>query len=150
MRLLDDHKVEYESVDLRLKEAASADVVPSMLGASVESVFKTLCTRADDGEVLVFMVPANGHLSLKKAAHAAGKKHVEMLLQKDLLPTTGYVHGGCSPLAMKKSYRTWMDESALNFDAIYFSGGKIGVQIQTDPRLLQQTFSFETAPLLME
>ena len=88
------------------------------------------------GEYLVFMLPVNAVLDLKKAAKAAGVKHTEMIHVKDITKVSGYVRGGCSPLAMKKTYRTFIEESALLFDTICFSGGKIGVQIEMDPNAL--------------
>ncbi len=138
MRHLDTLKLPYEHVELNLKEAADASTVAKLLQAKEEQVFKTLVTVSNDKEYFVFMIPAGKHLSLKKAAKAAGKKKIEMIAQKELLPLTGYVHGGCSPLGMKKQFPTFFDQSALDFETIYFSGGKIGVQIQMDPRLLEQ------------
>ncbi len=138
MRHLDTLKLPYEHVELNLKEAADASSVAKLLQAKEEQVFKTLVTVSNDKEHFVFMIPAGKHLSLKKAAKAAGKKKIEMILQKELLPLTGYVHGGCSPLGMKKQFPTFFDQSALDFETIYFSGGKIGVQIQMDPKLLEQ------------
>ncbi|MEY8307950.1 Cys-tRNA(Pro) deacylase [Erysipelotrichaceae bacterium 51-3] len=138
MRHLDTLKLPYEHFDLNLKEAADANTVADLLHAKKEQVFKTLVTESNDKEHFVFMIPADRHLSLKKAAKAAGKKKIEMVAQKQLLPLTGYVHGGCSPLGMKKQFPTFFDQSALDFETIYFSGGKIGVQIQMDPRLLEQ------------
>lgn len=130
MRHLDDLKLAYTPHDLNLKEAADAPQVAHLLGEPEEKIFKTLVAKANDKSLAVFMIPANAHLSLKKAAKAAGKKHMEMLPLKELLPNTGYVHGGCSPLGMKKQYPTFVDESVKDLDTLYFSGGKIGVQIE--------------------
>lgn len=147
MRHLDTLKLPYEHYEFDLKEAADAVTVASLLKSDAAKVFKTLVTVANDGEHFVFMVPAARHLSLKKAAKAAGKKKVEMIAQKQLLPLTGYVHGGCSPLGMKKQFVTFMDSSALEQDKIFFSGGKIGVQIEMDPHLLQQAAGIKAADI---
>lgn len=141
MRHLDTHKVDYTAHDLNMKEAADAVTVSEKLGANVDCVFKTLVAIANDKEHFVFMIPAARHLSLKKAAKAAGKKKIEMIPQKELLPLTGYVHGGCSPLGMKKQFATFIDESAADADRIFFSGGKIGVQIEMNPKDLLENAS---------
>lgn len=133
MRHLDEQNIPYEHYDLHLKEAADAVTVANALGRPVEAVFKTLVTESNDHEHFVFMIPAAAHLSLKKAAKAAGKKSVSMIAQKQLLPLTGYVHGGCSPFGMKKSFATFIDQSAQSQETILFSGGKIGVQIEANP-----------------
>lgn len=147
MRQLDTLKLPYEAFDLNLKEAKDAQSVASLLHATPDQVFKTLVTISTDHEPIVFMIPADAHLSLKKAAHVAGKKKLEMLPQKNLLPLTGYVHGGCSPLGMKKQFPTYFDQSALKHQAIYFSGGKIGVQIKLDPTLLSNAVGASPADL---
>lgn len=118
------------------KEAVDGAEVARLLGQDPDAVFKTLITQANTGEYLVFMLPVNAVLDLKKAAKAAGVKHTEMIHVKDITKVSGYVRGGCSPLAMKKTYRTFIEESALLFDTICFSGGKIGVQIEMDPNAL--------------
>lgn len=147
MRHLDTLKLPYEAYDLQLKEAKDAQSVADLLKTDPKQVFKTLVTITPNNEPVVFMIPANAHLSLKKAAHVAGKKKLEMLPQKQLFPLTGYVHGGCSPLGMKKHFPTYFDQSALDYETIYFSGGKIGVQIQLDPRLLAQAIQAKPADL---
>jgi Cys-tRNA(Pro)/Cys-tRNA(Cys) deacylase len=93
-------------------------------------VFKTLVTVGKSKEYYVFMVPMEKELDLKKAAKVAGEKSLEMIPQKDLLSVTGYIHGGCSPIGMKKQFRTFIDCTAGNFETIYFSGGRVGHQIQ--------------------
>lgn len=102
-------------------------------GEDPDAVFKTLVTQGKSGEHYVFLVPVASELDLKKAAAAAGEKAVAMIKARELLPLTGYVHGGCSPLGMKKTFATFIDETAQLFDEIYFSGGKIGCQIRMDP-----------------
>lgn len=147
MRHLDAAGLAYKHYDLNLKEAADAKTVADLLQTDPKKVFKTLVTVSNDKEHFVFMIPAEAHLSLKKAAKAAGKKKIEMIPQKQLLPLTGYVHGGCSPLGMKKSFPTFFDASALDEETIFFSGGKIGVQIEFDPRLLEQACEAKPANL---
>lgn len=150
MRQLDKLKIDYQVHDLQFNEAVDAICVAEKLEANVHQVFKTLVTVSNDKEHFVFMIPAQAHLSLKKAAKIVNKKKVEMIAQKDLLPLTGYVHGGCSPLGMKKNFPTFFDESALEFETIYFSGGKIGVQIQMDPKYLEQAANAKPADLCEE
>ena len=99
----------------------------------LESTFKTLVTVGKSGEYYVFVVPVAEKLSLKKAAAAVGEKNVEMIPMKDLLKVAGYVHGGCSPIGMKKLFTTIIDETAMLFDKIVFSGGKIGYFIEVNP-----------------
>ena len=148
MRLLDEMNIDYEHLDLNLKEACSAEEIAAMTSREPETIFKTLVTVGSDKNHYVFMVPANGHLALKKAARAAGVKSVEMIHQKELFPLTGYVHGGCSPLGMKKSFPTFIDESCILHDTICFSGGKIGVQIELDPQILIDRLSVSPVDLV--
>ena len=107
--------------------------VAAALGEDPEKVFKTLVTVGKTGQHYVFMIPVAKELDLKKCAGAVGEKSVEMIPQKDLLPLTGYIHGGCSPIGMKKPFRTVIDASAEGFDTILFSGGKIGFQVELSP-----------------
>lgn len=138
MRILEEKGISYQAHQLDLKEAADAVQVSQLLHAQPEQVFKTLVCQGNDHNNYVFMLPANSHLSLKKAAKAAGVKNMEMIPQKTLFALTGYVHGGCSPLGMKKAFPVWIDETAVLYDAIYFSAGKIGVQIEMSPDDLDQ------------
>ena len=101
-----------------------------------ERMFKTLVTRGDRRGLLVFVIPVDQELDLKKCAAAAGDKRVEMIRQKELLPLTGYVHGGCSPVGMKKKYPTIFDETALLYDAIFVSAGQRGLQMEVAPQAL--------------
>ncbi len=113
--------------------APSGVEVADMLGEDPDRVFKTLVTTGKSGEHYVFMIPVAEELNLKKAAQAVGEKAVTMLPLRDLLPLTGYVHGGCSPVGMKQGFRTVIDETAQLFDAILYSGGRIGCQLETAP-----------------
>ncbi len=110
-------------------------------------VFKTLVTVGKSKKNYVFVIPSDKELDLKKAAAAVGEKSIEMLRQRDLLPLTGYVHGGCSPVGMKKNFQTTLDKSALALPSIIFSAGKIGVQIETSPHNLSKIVRFKTADL---
>ncbi len=107
--------------------------IAATLGQDPEKVFKTLVTVANNGEHLVFVIPVACSLDLKKAAAAAGVKNVLMIKQKELLPLTGYIHGGCSPIGMKKPFRTFIEESAQLYDTITFSAGRVGYQVEMAP-----------------
>lgn len=107
--------------------------VANKIGAETESVFKTLVTQGDKTGVIVFCIPGNLELDLKKAAAASGNKKIEMIKMKDLLPLTGYIRGGCSPIGMKKNYPTYIDETAGLFDQIYVSAGARGIQVRLTP-----------------
>lgn len=128
MRILDREGVIY-SVHSYEGGALSGVQVAKVLGEDEDSVFKTLVTAAAPGRYYVFVIPVAAELDLKKAAAAAGEKSLEMLPQKQLLPVTGYVHGGCSPVGMKKQYPTFFDASAEG-KTIFVSGGKVGVQVE--------------------
>lgn len=133
MRLLDASNISYQIHEYDPDKAISCKEVASILSQDVESVFKTLVTVSKSGEHYVFVVPGEGTLDLKKAAKACNEKYIEMIPQKDLLPLTGYIHGGCSPLGMKKHFNTFIDETAQLFDKIFVSGGKRGLQIEISP-----------------
>lgn len=113
--------------------APSGVEVARMLGFDPDRVFKTLVTVGKSGSHFVFMVPVAEELDLKRAAKAVGEKAVEMIRSRELLPLTGYVHGGCSPIGMKKQFQTVVDETARLHDTIYFSGGRIGCQLEMRP-----------------
>ena len=130
MRILDQKKINYKSYSYVDTDAVSGMEVAEVLGQDPNQVFKTLVTVSNTNNYFVFVIPVNKELDLKKAAKAVGVKSVSMLKQKDLLPSTGYVHGGCSPIGMKKSFLTTFDSSCNNFDTIIFSAGKIGYQVQ--------------------
>lgn len=128
------------------KEAVDAVTVASMLGLPQERIYKTLVTHASSGGCCVFVIPAGGTLDLKKAARAAGEKSVEMIHVSELQKLTGYIRGGCSPIGMKKAYRTTFDERILSFPTIMVSGGKIGTQVELSPDdLLKLTRGFTAA-----
>ena len=126
MRLLDGKKIQYTIHDYTESGAIAGEDVASVLGEAPEQVFKTLVTiGSKTKQNYVFLVPVTGELDLKKAAKAVGEKSIEMIKSKELLPLTGYVHGGCSPIGMKKVFTTVIDSTAQNFEKIFFSAGKI-------------------------
>lgn len=142
MRILDQKKVSYESHTYDTTEAISGMEVATVLRQNPNQVFKTLVTVGASKKNYVFVVPVCGELNLKKAAKAVGEKNIEMIKSKELLPLTGYVHGGCSPIGMKKFFTTTIHESAKEWDTIIFSGGKIGYQVQLTLEDLKKVISF--------
>lgn len=147
MRILDAAKIEYRSHSYIDTGAVSGTEVADALGQDHDSVFKTLVTVGKSGEHYVFAIPVDRELDLKKAASVAGEKSVAMVKSKELLPLTGYIHGGCSPIGMKKYFRTFFDETAQLFDTIYFSAGKIGYQVEMSPLDIDKVISFEYGDL---
>ena len=134
MRLLDAAGISYLLKEYDISdEEISAPAVAQKLHVESERVFKTLVTEGKHTELNIFVIPANTELNLKKAATCAGDKNIEMIKSKDLFPKTGYIHGGCSPIGMKKFYPTFIDETAQLFDTIFVSGGKVGIQIEISP-----------------
>jgi len=136
MRLLDQKGIAYTFHSYACTEAISATEVAAVLGQDVERVFKTLVTVGKSMQHYVFIVPACAELNLKKAALTVGEKSIEMIKSKELLPLTGYIHGGCSPIGMKKPFPTVIDETAELHDTIFVSGGRIGWQIELSPDAL--------------
>ncbi|MBQ2945044.1 MAG: Cys-tRNA(Pro) deacylase [Clostridia bacterium] len=130
MRILEQKKLTYSSYTYESDGAISGVEVAAMLGFDKDRVFKTLVTESASKNHYVFMIPVAKELDLKKAALSVGEKSVSMLKSKDLLPLTGYVHGGCSPIGMKKQFKTVIDKTAEKFDKIVFSAGKIGFQVE--------------------
>lgn len=147
MRLLDSKKISYKSHYYGDSGAVSGTDVARVLGEDPDKVFKTLVTVGKSRGYYVFVIPVAKELDLKKSAKAVGEKSVEMLKSKELLPLTGYIHGGCSPIGMKKFFKTTVDASAEKADAIYVSAGKIGYQIEISLDELRKIIKFETADL---
>ena len=147
MRLLDKAKIEHKEYSYGDGTAISGTEVAELLGKDPAMVFKTLVTVGASKQHYVFMIPVACELDLKKAAKAAGEKSIEMIKSKELLPLTGYVHGGCSPIGMKKPFRTFVDDSCLLQETIMFSAGKIGYQVEMKPGDLQELIGFGTADL---
>lgn len=130
MRILDSHKIKYNSYEFEAVGLSGLEAAEKM-NEDPKKVFKTLVTVSKSGEHYVFMIPVAEELDLKKAAKSVDEKAVSMIKQAELLPLTGYVHGGCSPLGMKKQFTTVIDKSAENFDTIFYSGGRVGFQVET-------------------
>lgn len=142
MRILDKHKIKYNSYSYGNGEAVSGDVVAKEIGKNPEAVFKTLVTEGKTKEHYVFVIPVLKELDLKKAAAAVGEKSITMIKSKELLPTTGYVHGGCSPIGMKKPFKTVINSTAADLTSIIFSAGKIGFQVEVSPEDLKKVINF--------
>ena len=142
MRILDSNKLSYEIKEYSKEDGTSGVEVAKTLNEDPNTVYKTLVTFSKN-ENYVFVIPAPAELDLKKAAIAAGEKKIEMLSQKELLPKTGYIHGGCSPVGMKKLFKTFIDSSAENQEYIYVSGGKVGMQVKLNPKELAELIGAE-------
>lgn len=147
-RLLDQKKIPYESFEYP-EEITEGVVVAKTLNQAPERVFKTLVTESDKGEHFVFVIPVAETLDLKAAARVVGAKALSMLKQKELLPLTGYVHGGCSPIGMKKPFRTVIHISAKKFEAICVSAGRLGKQIKLSPTALCEFVGAEFAEVVV-
>lgn len=149
MRILDAAHVDHviHSIDAT-GEDTGVDIA-HRAGEDPDHVFKTLVTQGKSGEHLVFMIPVACELDLKKAARAAGEKSVAMVRSRELFELTGYVHGGCSPLGMKKPFRTFIDETCILFDTILFSGGRIGTQIEMSFDDLANIIEIEAVDLVV-
>ena len=150
MRILESENIDFEIIEYSTKDGIGGVDVAEKLGEDKDRVFKTLVTESKEGENFVFVVPVSSELDLKKAAKASGSKKVEMIPQKKLLPLTGYVHGGCSPVGMKKEFKTFIDSSAENLDFFYVSGGKVGMQIKLNPKELLNLIDGEFADIKKE
>lgn len=142
MRILEQHKIPYQNHCYIDTGAMSGTEVANVLGQDENRVFKTLVTVGQSKNHYVFLVPVCKELNLKKAAKSVCEKNIEMIKSKDLLPLTGYIHGGCSPIGMKKQFKTTIDASANNFETILFSAGKIGYQVETSLTQLGKLLNF--------
>lgn len=148
MRLLDKAKIEYKSHCYANTNAVSGIEVANVLNQNPKQVFKTLVTVSETNKYYVFLVPVADELDFKKAANSVKEKAVKMIKSKDLLEVTGYIHGGCSPIGMKKSFITAIDESATNFDTIIFSAGKIGYQVELSLEELKKVTTFSLTDII--
>jgi len=146
MRILDQKKISYKVYEYNPDETVGENVA-KLIGRDTESTFKTLVTVANTKTYFVFVVPVDCSLDLKKAAKTVKVKSIEMIKQKALLPLPGSVHGGCSPLGMKKRFHTVLHESALTFEKIAFSAGKRGMQVEMSPTELIDFIGAETADI---
>jgi Cys-tRNA(Pro)/Cys-tRNA(Cys) deacylase len=134
VRILDQHKISYELVEYEVDESdLSATTVARKLGQDIEQVFKTLVLRGDKTGIFVVVIPGNAEVDLKKAAKLSGNKYAEMIAMKELLPLTGYIRGGCTPVGMKKPYPNYIHETCILYDHIFISAGARGMQIKISP-----------------
>ena len=148
-RLLDKAKVAYTLVPYEVDESdLSAPHVAEQLGEDINQVFKTLVLRGDKTGYLVCVIPGNAEVDLKKIAKVSGNKSCEMIHVKELLPLTGYIRGGCSPIGMKKHFPTYIHESAANYDYIYVSAGQRGLQVRLSPADLLREARAEYANII--
>ena len=150
MRILDGKKIEYVSHSYEPDASMSGEEIAGILGEDADKVFKTLVTQGKSKAYYVFVIPVKEELDLKKAAKASGEKAIAMIKQKDLLPLTGYVHGGCSPVGMKKQFKTFVHETARNHDKMFVSAGKVGFQVELSPEDLKSVVGFEYADIVEE
>ena len=148
MRILDKQKINYRHYCYADHPTTCGTEVAAVLGQNPAQVFKTLVTVGKSKHYYVFMLPVDKELDLKKAAASVGEKAVDMLKSKELLPLTGYVHGGCLPIGMKKFFTATLDCSAQNFETIIFSAGKIGYQVETSLAGLQKVIRFQLADII--
>jgi Cys-tRNA(Pro)/Cys-tRNA(Cys) deacylase len=150
LRLLDAGSIPYETAEYPVDESdLSAQHAAELLGIPGERVFKTLVLRGESGACLVCCIPAGAELDLKKAARIAGEKKADLIPQRELLPLTGYIRGGCSPVGMKKQFPTFIDETAELFETIAVSAGARGLQVILAPRDLLGFISAKTADLTL-
>lgn len=151
MRLLEAQKIDYIVREYEPDPHMTGLEIANLLGLDADAVFKTLVTFSEKAhEHFVFVIPVGAELDFKKAAKAAGVKDIEMIRQKELLPLTGYVHGGCSPIGMKRAFTTYVDETAQLFDRIAFSGGKVGMQVETSFDDFSKAVEFELHDLVKD
>ena len=150
MRLLESKKIPYTAHSYDPDPSLSGEDIARILGEDPDHVFKTLVTRGKTGRYYVFVIPVPRELDLKKAARAANEKSVAMILQRELLPLTGYVHGGCSPVGMKKPFPTFVHASAENAERVFVSAGKVGFQIELSPADLLSMIPFRFADLVTD
>lgn len=150
MRKLESLKIPFGEHYYTATEAISGIEVANTLKQNPEQVFKTLVTTGKSANHYVFMIPVSEELDLKKAAKVVDEKAIEMLKANELLGLTGYIHGGCSPIGMKKSFQTVIHSTAAKFETIIFSGGKIGYQVEVNPKRLSEVIRFSLADIIKE
>ena len=149
MRILDQKKIKYKSYSYADTEAISGVEVAKVLNQDERQVFKTLVTVGASKKNYVFVIPVHKELDLKKAAKVVGEKNVEMIKSKELLGLTGYIHGGCSPIGMKKLFKTVIDISSNDFDTIIFSAGKIGYQVEVNLSDIKDLIKYELEDIVV-
>ena len=150
MRILEQKKIPYRSFHAQLESPLSGKEMAELLHQNPEQVFKTLVTVGKSENHYVFVIPVAQELDLRKAAAAVGEKNIHMIPQKELLPLTGYVHGGCSPIGMKKFFRTTIDQAAQGFETILFSAGKVGYQVEVELKDLAKVIRFQIADVTVQ
>ncbi len=150
MRILDTLQIPYEHLEYECDEFIDGSTVADLLGLDHAQVFKTLVAAAPDGQHYVFVLPVDESLDFKKCARSVGAKAVQLIPQKELLPLTGYVRGGCTAVGMKKPFPTRIDETAILFDRIYVSGGRVGSQLLLSPEDLLRACGGEYADLCQQ
>ena len=150
-RLLDAAAIEYELIPYEVDETdLGAQHIADQLGESIEQVFKTLILKGEKTGHFVCVIPGAEEVDLKKAAKVSGNKKVDLIPMKELLPTTGYIRGGCSPVGMKKPFPTYIDETCILYDYIYVSAGVRGLQFKIDPQALVAFVGAETVDLIAD
>ncbi len=150
MRILDSKKIKYDKHLYVDTDAISGTEIAEVLHQNPDHVFKTLVTVGASKNHFVFLVPVALELDLKKAARAAGEKNIVMIKQRELLPLTGYIHGGCSPIGMKKQFPTFIDATASDHETILFSAGKIGYQVEITLEELEKVLNFTLIDIKVE
>ena len=150
LRVLDSKKIPYVFHTYQADPSLSGEEIASILQEPADYVFKTLVTQGRSNKNYVFVIPVGAELDLKKAAKSVGEKSIEMIRQKDLLPLTGYVHGGCSPIGMKKSFPTQIHETASAMEKIFISAGRVGAQIEISTEALRDIVSARFADLIKD
>lgn len=148
MRFLEQKKIPYTSHTYEADATKSGEEIAGLLHEDAAKVFKTLVAQGKSGAYYVFVIPVNAELDLKKAASAAEEKSVSMIKQKELLPLTGYIHGGCSPIGMKKQFSTFFHNTVSGYERIYFSAGKVGYQVEVSPKDISKIIPFAAADLV--
>lgn len=138
IRILDQKKIAYEIIEIEKAEGLTGVEIANKANERIDRVFKTLVTVGASKTHYVFVIPVEKELNLKKASKCVGEKNIVMIPQKELLGLTGYIHGGCSPIGMKKLFKTTFDSSALLDDFIYFSAGKVGLQVKLNPKDIEK------------
>jgi Cys-tRNA(Pro)/Cys-tRNA(Cys) deacylase len=150
MRVLDGKKIAYKSHMYEPDARMSGEEIAGILGENPDKVFKTLVTQGKTGQHYVFVIPVKEELDLKKAAKAVSEKSIAMIPQKELLPLTGYVHGGCSPIGMKKAFHTVIHETVNSYEEIFFSAGKVGYQVEVSVKDIEKVVRYSTADICTE
>lgn len=148
MRILEKEKIVYEAIFYDCDDFIDGITVADKTGRPYEQSFKTLVAQGKSREYYVFVIPIAEELNLKRAAKTAGEKSIEMIHVKDIQKVTGYIRGGCSPLGMKKKYKTFIHQSAMDYDSIYISGGKLGVTLKVSPKELARIIPAQSSDLI--